>query len=142
MYKDKINILELDDFKKKYRSAYYTLKQEKNNEFLELLNDTYNDDKQMHFIRMANDYLEYAPVYSWLIYNKEKIERFKNNNNMEKFSTELKQALGAFWGWVMQYDPVNNISIKWRNKYNKTTKQKMRKKTTIDFKTATIFKYE
>lgn len=137
MSSEKINFLEEQNFKNIYRSASKTLNE--NKDILEILIDTYNDERQMTFIKMANDYFEYAPVYSWLIYNKERIKEYCEKKKSDEIDKDIKQAIGAFWAWVMQHDPVNNISIRWRKKYTKQKKQNMRKADTKNFKIATLY---
>ena len=75
MKKERINFFEDENFKKKYKNANYELLKEENRFFYDLLINTYNDEVQIKFIKMANDYLRLAPVYSWLMYNSETIKK-------------------------------------------------------------------
>ena len=147
MNEEKINIFDNKDFKKRYKSASYELTREgtDNKFFYDLLIETYNDKEQMKFIKMANDYFQFAPVYSWLMFNKDRIkDHYDPDGKLKiediKISSELKKAIGAFWGWVMQYDIKNNKSIKNKKVYKQNpVKQSLKRKNTFDFKTATLY---
>ena len=91
------------DFAVKYRSAYSTLvKNKENKEILEMLIDTYNDEKELEFIKMANDYFEYAPVRSWLMYHKNELDKYNYTKNgkigNKLLNKEVKKAIrSVFW---------------------------------------------
>lgn len=137
MKKERINFFEDENFKKKYKNANYELLKEENRFFYDLLINTYNDEVQIKFIKMANDYLRLAPVYSWLMYNSETIKKNYDPKGKKEISEiqipdNLKKAIGSFWGWVMQTD-------KNKEYIQNPVKQSLKRKNTFGFKTATLY---
>ena len=145
MNNKKINIFEDERFIKKYKNANYELKKPENEFVFKLLINTYNDEEQIKFIKMANDYLKLAPVYSWLMYNSEALNKkyasdTKQKGKKELISDNLKKAIGSFWGFVMQTDEKNNKSIINNKKYiQHPVKQSLKRKNTFGFMTATLY---
>lgn len=101
-----IDFFENINFKDKYKYAYSVLTDNNSDErnfFHNLLLKTYNDEEQVNFIKMSNDYFQIAPVYSWLMFNSEEIISFFNsqgNNNIKnmKISPEVRKAIRCSMG--------------------------------------------
>jgi len=113
-------------------SSKGVLLKEDNSFFLNLLIDTYNNEAEMTLIRNSNDYMNQAPVLTWLLLKYKEIKE----NNMDKIlsspdSKSLRVAIGAFWGMVM------------KEKYNmsKDSKQTIaHPEKVFNFKTASRYK--
>lgn len=137
MKKERMNFLDDENFKKTYKNANYELRKEENRFFYDLLINTYNDEEQIKFVKMANDYLRLAPVYSWLMYNIEVIKKNYDPKGEKDISEiqmpdNLKKAIGSFWGWVMLTDEKKEY-------IQNPVKQSLKRKNTLGFKTATLF---
>lgn len=129
---------EFVDFKDKYRSAKAILELDKNKWYLDLLTNTYDNEEEVNFIKRVNDLLEISVVYTWLKIHKDEIEDYQEKlRDEDKLGgdnqRQLRISIGAFWGWIMQYDPKYNFNM------HKYTKQRI-KGNLFNFHTAMRYK--
>lgn len=121
-----MSILQEENFKKKYGKAKYVLELPENSFYLNLLEECYSNEKYFNFIILANNLLKVPPTKSFLLLYEDKI-REKENGNIENYA--LKQAIGAYWGYIFS----NVLNMK------NTKKARV---GILGVSTATVFSYQ
>ena len=94
-----MNIIEEKDFSGSYGKAKETLSLPQNKFYLDLLKECTTNSDFLAFVKYANNLLEVPPVKSFLLLFEEQI---KNETKGEITDPNLKQALGAWFGYLFQ----------------------------------------
>ncbi len=136
---------EFNEFKNKYLTADAVLRKEEF--YLELLKQTYDNKEDMEFIKRANDILEEAPIITWMKINWEKINNYEKHLDKEKRLDSKTQravriSLGAWWGYVYRFSEKykGQYEVKERKRVNvKNVKNKNKKGYMFGIKMATVF---
>ena len=94
-----MNIIEEKDFSGSYGKAKETISLPQNKFYLDLLKECTTNSDFLAFVKYANNLLEVPPVKSFLLLFEEQI---KNETKGEITDPNLKQALGAWFGYLFQ----------------------------------------
>lgn len=100
-----MDVINEENFKGHYGKARKILTKPENEFYRDLLDECFNNSEYESFIKLSNRYLEVPPVKVFLLLNEERIREHEKNNGNHKgeiIDSDLKQAIGAYIGWIFQ----------------------------------------